>query len=85
MLKCVMFDLGDTLVNQNLEKYNAKKLDVFKQFGYNIPKGKLKATFEETKEDFNKKYYGSPKRHRSRYRLTLSLSTLDISQRSPSY
>ncbi len=71
-----MFDLGDTLVNQNLEKYKIKRLGVFKGFGYNIPKRKLKAAFDETYKDFNRKYYGSPKRHRSRYRLEFVLNHL---------
>ena len=78
MLKAVVFDLGDTLVNTHPEKMEGAKRHVLKKFGYSVPKNFTEINKRNRKE-FMKKYYSSVKIHYPRYSYDILLKTLGVS------
>jgi len=76
MLRCVAFDVGDTLTNHHHDKRYAWIAAVFNDFGFPTSSTKIRKIYPPIHIALLKKYYGDLRVHMARYRFALMLETL---------
>jgi len=78
ILRCVVFDIGDTLVDMQREKTAQLAANILKKAGFPIDLLVAAKTYTKVGKRFMKKYYGSVKVHYPRYRFAMVLKELGL-------